>query len=168
MDPGPFAVLIDRHADALVLFARQLCDTPEDVVQEAFLKLAGLAKPPDNPAAWLYRVVRNAAIDASLAAGRRRKHEAEAAAQSTNWFDSTEEIDPGGLDPACVERELGALPVEQREVIVSHLWGGLTFEQIGEALGTSSSSAHRLYVRGLAALKERLGATCRNTSAIPK
>jgi RNA polymerase sigma-70 factor (ECF subfamily) len=168
MDSESFAHLLDRHADALVLFARQLCDAPEDVVQEAFLKLAALARPPENPAAWLFRVVRNGAIDASLAAGRRRKYEAEAAARTTGWFDPAEAVDPGGLDPACVERELGALPVEQREAIVSHLWGGLTFEQIGEALGTSSSSAHRLYARGLAALKERLGATCRNTRTIPK
>ena len=30
---------------------------------------------------------------------------------------------------------LRSLPLEQREVIVAHLWGGLTFEQIGDFVG---------------------------------
>ena len=39
--------------------------------------------------------------------------------------------------------------MEQREVIVAQLWGGLTFEQVGELMGSSSSTAHRLYQAGL-------------------
>lgn len=31
--------LLDEHGAALVLYAQQWCDTPEDVVQEAFLAL---------------------------------------------------------------------------------------------------------------------------------
>ncbi|HVK12333.1 MAG TPA: sigma factor, partial [Gemmataceae bacterium] len=56
MTPRHLADLIDRHGPALVLFARQWCGTPEDVVQDALLKLVSLARPPDDPAAWLYRV----------------------------------------------------------------------------------------------------------------
>ena len=47
------------------------------VVQEAFLKLAS-QRPPEKPAAWLFRVVRNGPR-AALAARRRRRHETEAA-----------------------------------------------------------------------------------------
>jgi len=36
MSPTEFARLIDAHAAPLVLYARQWCDAPEDVVQEAF------------------------------------------------------------------------------------------------------------------------------------
>ena len=54
--------LLDRHAAALELYARQLCDVPEDVVQEALIELAGQPRLPDNAAAWLYRVVRNKAL----------------------------------------------------------------------------------------------------------
>ena len=42
MDSDLLGRLLDQHAAALTLYARQWCDTPEDVVQEAFLKLAGL------------------------------------------------------------------------------------------------------------------------------
>ena len=64
--------------------------------------------------------------------------------------------------------ELRALPIEQREVIVAHLWGGLTFEQIAEVAGCSSSTAHRSYSAGLATLRSRLGESCRTSRPIPK
>ena len=38
MDPDHLGFLIDRYLAALVLFARQWCRAPEDVVQESFLK----------------------------------------------------------------------------------------------------------------------------------
>jgi RNA polymerase sigma-70 factor (ECF subfamily) len=36
----------------------------------------------------------------------------------------------------------------------------LTFEQIGELTGVSSSTAHRRYLAGLSALRERLRVPC--------
>ena len=62
MGPEAFGRLVDEHTGALVLYARQWCSAPEDVVQEALLKLVAQTKAPDHPVAWLYRVVRNAAI----------------------------------------------------------------------------------------------------------
>ena len=64
MGPETLARLVDDHAAALVLYARQWCSAPEDVVQEAFIKLVGQGKPPANPLPWLYRVVRNGALTA--------------------------------------------------------------------------------------------------------
>lgn len=167
MDPELLGRLLDEHAAALVLYARQWCDTPEDVVQEAFLKLAGQRPTPDQPVAWLYRVVRNGSIDAGESDRRRRRHEQEAAAQAPYWFESEPDQGPPGLDPDAVACELSRLPLEEREVIVAHLWGGLTFEQIAEAAGRSSSTAHRLYVRGLTSLRERLGVTWPRSRPIP-
>ena len=57
---------------------------------------------------------------------------------------------------------LQRLPIEQRETLVAHLWGGLTFEQIGELTGVSSSTAHRRYLAGLESLRERLRVSCPN------
>ena len=168
MDSDVLGRLIDRHAAALELYARQWCETPEDVVQEAFLKLAGQGGLPENPAAWLFRVVRNGAINAATAAKRRRRHETEAAAEVKTWFRSdSHATDPDSLDPETASEELQALPLEQREVIVAHLWGGLTFVQIAEVSGMSSSSAHRLYRAGLSTLRERLGVSCPKSRTIP-
>ncbi|WP_169977414.1 RNA polymerase sigma factor [Tautonia rosea] len=159
MEPHQIGRLIDRHADALVLFARQWCDTPEDVVQEAFVALAGQRPTPENPAAWLFRAVRNGAINAAKAARRRRQHESNAALKSPDWFEASPS-DADAIDPEAAEVALRTLPIEQREAIVAHLWGGLTFEQIGAMSGRSSSAAHRLYQSGLKTLRQRLGVPC--------
>lgn len=154
MTPRQIADLVSAHSAALVLFARQWCDTPEDVVQDAFCKL--VVTTPNDPAAWLFRVVRNAAIDAGRSARRRTKRE-HASARPVRWFAETE-VD--GLDAATAIAALEALPPELREVIVARLWGGLTLEQAATAAGCSVSTAHRRFEAGISALRERLGVAC--------
>jgi DNA-directed RNA polymerase specialized sigma24 family protein len=157
MGPEAFSQLVDEHTGALVLYARQWCAAPEDVVQEALLKLVAQKKEPDHPIAWLYRVVRNAAISASRSAKRRQHHETFAASRAPSWFVPCE---GGGLDVGSASAALRELPLEQRESIVAHLWGGLTFEQIGSLTGCSSSTAHRRYLEGLSVLRKKLEKPC--------
>ncbi len=159
MDPEAFANLVAAHGPALALFARQWCGTPEDVVQTAFLKLVRLRTPPDKPVPWLYAVVRNAARDASRSARRRHTYETRAAANAVTWFVPAD--DPTGLDAQQAADALKELPDELREIIVMHLWGGLTFEQIAGVLGSSASTVFRRYATGLARLREQLRAPCR-------
>lgn len=156
MTPRQLADLVAAHAAALALFARQWCDTPEDAVQEAFCKLVTQKAPPDDPAAWLFKVVRNAAIDAGRSARRRTRRE-QSAARPVRWF-AEPEID--GLDADAAVAALEALPPDHREVIVARLWGGLTLDQIAATAGCSVSTAHRRYEAGIQALRERLGVTC--------
>ena len=171
MDSELLGSLIDRYADALALYARQWCDAPEDVVQEAFVKFAAQRTTPLNPAAWLFKAVRNGAINAGISQRRRRQHEAKAAESIPGWFES--DASPrhtDALDPESAQTALAALPVDQREVIVAHIWAGLTFDQIAEVAEISSSTAHRVYQAGLKALRERLGVPCRANPSrqIPK
>jgi RNA polymerase sigma-70 factor (ECF subfamily) len=164
MSPEQLGRLIDAHAAALVLYARQWCASPEDVVQEAFVKLAARASPPDPVLPWMYRVVRNGALSARRAEERRRRHETHAAANRPAWFVSGEE---SGLDTSAVTQALAGLPLEQREIVIARLWGGLTFEQIATLTGQSVSSAHRLYHAGLTSLRERLHVPCPNRTSTP-
>jgi RNA polymerase sigma-70 factor (ECF subfamily) len=157
MDPQRLGQLIDDHAAALALYAAQWCCAPDDVVQEAFLRLAGQGRPPDNAVAWLYRAVRNGALSAARSEQRRRRHESGAAANGPRWLLPSEGT---ALDAAAAAEALQALPLELREPLVAHLWGGLAFERIGELMGVSTSTAHRRYLEGLARLRERLGVSC--------
>jgi len=157
MGPQLLGSLVDEHAAALVLYARQWCAGAEDVVQDAFLKLVCQKPPPAKVLPWLYRVVRNAAVSAARAERRRRRYEAAAAERAPAWFAAVEAT---ALDIAAATQALQGLPIEQREIIVAHLWGGLSFEQIAEVAGCSSSTAHRWYVAGLSALRERLRVPC--------
>src|SRR4051812_11239691 len=119
--PGPELLgrLLNEHAAALALFARQWCSCPEDVVQEAFMRLAAERAVPANPAAWLFTVVRNGAISAGRAESRRRKHEAVAAAGIAPWF-QTDEVE--SIDAQIAANGLSKLALEQREVVVAHVW----------------------------------------------
>jgi RNA polymerase sigma factor (sigma-70 family) len=157
MSPDFLGRLVDEHGPALALYARQWCAVAEDVVQQAFLKLVTLQQPPANVVPWLYRVVRNAAISAARAAQRRQRHETAAAQHHPSWF---QDSDRAELDADAATAALQALPEEQREVITLHLWGGLTFEQIAEVIGGSSSTAHRWYLAGLSELRTRLNDPC--------
>jgi RNA polymerase sigma-70 factor (ECF subfamily) len=148
--------VLDEHGAALVLYARQWCDAPEDVVQEAVLQLMRQPAVPDNLTGWMYRAVRNLALNASRASRRRAQREAEVAGRREPWFTPSED---DRLDAAAATEALAELPVQQRETIVARLWGGLSFEEIGRLTGTPTSSVHRWYHQGLAALRERLGAT---------
>ena len=155
MGPDLLAELVDRHAAALVLYARQWCASPEDVVQTAFLKLVRQKTVPDTVVPWLYRVVRNGAIDAGRSARRRHKYESHAAEIAPQWFLPSD--DPTGLDARTAAAALAALPDDLREIVVAHLWGGLTFEQIAGTVGGSASTAYRRYALGLELLRTALG-----------
>lgn len=153
--PEVLGRLFDEHAAALVLYARQWCDVPEDVVQEAFLKLARQWTTPDRVVAWLYRVVRNGAISASRGTRRRRRREELATAPET-WFAAADEM----IEARDAARLLAELDDDCREVIVARLWGGLTFEEVAALQGCGLATAHRRYKAGLARLHERLEPPC--------
>jgi RNA polymerase sigma factor (sigma-70 family) len=151
--------LFDRHAAALELYARQWCNCPEDVVQEALIKLVERSPRPDDAVAWLYRAVRNGAISALRSNRRRRRHESEAADRRPAWFEPSA---GDSIDARTAAAALESLPIEQREVVVARVWGGLSFEQIGRLAGVSDSAAHRRYEAALSALRTKLRASCLN------
>ena len=155
--PRLLADLLDRLGGPLQLYARQWCTSPEDVVQEALVELAGQCDWPANPAAWLFRVVRNQAISQARAAQVRRKHEEGAAGRARDWFDHRLRVESELTQAA---EALAALPLELREVVVAHYWGGLTFAEIGELTGTSASTAHRRFETAILTLRERMEVPC--------
>jgi RNA polymerase sigma-70 factor (ECF subfamily) len=106
--------------------------------------------------------VRNRAISESRAERRRQAHEGKVAARASLWFTPAE--DPAGLDAQTASHALADLPLDQREIIVAHLWGGLTFEQIADLTGGSAATCWRRYSAGLVALRQRMGAPCPKTS----
>jgi RNA polymerase sigma factor (sigma-70 family) len=156
MTASETAALIAAHAAALTLFARQWCESPEDAVQDAYCKLVRQRVPPNDPHAWLFKVVRTTAIDLGRSTRRRQNREA-AIARPERWFN---EWEVEGLDADAAVAALEALPAELREVIVGRLWGEMTLEQVAEVAGCSITTAHRRYEAGIQALRERLGVTC--------
>ena len=161
MTPTEIARLIDAHSAPLVLYARQWCDAPEDIVQEAFIKLVRQSGLPEDTVAWLYRVVRNGALDYAKMARRRLRRES-AAGRPVRWFVEPE-VD--GLEANTAVAALERLAPERREVIVAHHWGGLSFEQVAAVVGCSASTAFRRYTAGVEDLRKLLGVICPSRSS---
>jgi RNA polymerase sigma-70 factor (ECF subfamily) len=155
--------LFDERAAALVLYARQWSDRPEDIVQDAFVALARQRRLPERVVPWLYRVVRNGAIAAARSDRRRRRREALASDREA-WFASAD----ARIDAAAAAGLLAELDLETREAIVARLWGGLTFEEIARLQHCSLTTTHRRYQAGLARLQEKLECPSRELTSIPK
>lgn len=161
--PAVLGRLFDAHAAGLVLYARQWRDgaEAEDLVQEAFISLARRGRLPEEPAVWLHRVVRNAAVSAHRGDRRRRLRESLASRSEADCcFDSVDDR----IDASDAAALLTTLDGESREVVVARIWGGLTFEQIAAVQGCSTAAAHRRYRAGLARLQQRLERPCPSTT----
>jgi len=48
------------------------------------------------------------------------------------------------------------LPMEQREIVIPRIWGGLTFDEIAALTGDSRTTVHRRYGEALETLREKL------------
>lgn len=152
--------MVAGRAGALALYARQWLDaaSAEDVVQEALAALLTQPKPPTEPVAWMYRAVRNAAIDHVRSAVRRRRREQAVATGRREWF----EADPHALIHAeTAEQALRRLPAQHREIVVLRIWGELGLAQIGQIMHLSVTTVHERYVWALEQMRQTLENPCR-------
>ena len=141
------------HGPALVLFAAAMTgerSRAQDAVHQVFARLLehGDTRRAADVKAYLFASVRNAVLNDA----RARKRDAALEPESA-WFD------PPGRDYSA-ERNLRyalfALPEDQRQVMVLHVWCELTFAQIAEILDISLNTAASRYRYGLAKLREAM------------
>ena len=152
-----WATWLDRHGPALVLLARQWAASradAEDVVQEAFVRFWRSRHRAADPAAYLYACVKRSALDWQRGRTRRtRREEAVARPEGEPLFSGPAEQ---AERRAAIAAALGTLPADQREVLVMKVWGGLSFPQIGDAIGVPANTAASRYRYALAKLREQL------------
>lgn len=161
----PHAVLVREIGPGLTLYARQWCESPEDIVQDAFLQLFCQKESPTNPKAWLFQVVRHSAMNQTRSRSRRRKRERAVCEVRSPWFEY--DLDQA-IDAKAATRALRVLPIESREIVVSRLWGSLSFDEIAELLEISPRTASRRYQAAINQLRSQLGVAAeksRNHSA---
>lgn len=144
--------LYDQHGPALVAYARGFVPdaaAAEDVVHQVFLHLlsAELTKP-DMPVGYVYRAVRNTALNARRSSSRL----APLDPQSSVFRHQ------GGNQEAALalEKALGELPEEQREVMVMRVWSGLTLEEIAASVDAPLNTIASRYRYALEKLRVKL------------
>ena len=120
MEPTVLGRVYRQHAAALLLYARQWGGSAEDIVQDAFVRLARQTPPPEQVLPWLYRVVRNEALAAHRSAARRRQREQKASATEA-WF-SADRGSPGrGRGHAPAHRVAAGAAGSDRRPLVGRL-----------------------------------------------
>ena len=157
LSSSQIADLWNQHAAALQLLARARCSMAEDCVQEAFARLATEDPAPEDAVAWLARVVRNEAISQFRRDQRRRRRENVFAHERGPWLQPADSLKDDFMAADEIQQGLLRLDAESREIIIAHLWTGLSFRQIAEAFETSSSAVHRQYHAALSQLRDQLG-----------
>jgi RNA polymerase sigma-70 factor (ECF subfamily) len=104
-----------------------------------------------TPAAWLFRIARNATLDHFRAHGRREK------LRRTIEQQPMSEEDPAGTAEERIQykallQHVARLPERQRDAI-SLRHSGLSFEEVGVLMTCSEDAAKMLYHRALKALR---------------
>ncbi len=128
------------------------------------MELIRLEVVPHDPIAWLFTTTKRRAMNQSRSQSRRRNRNQRAGESkseaSGTWFgvqlEKQEEAEQ-------LQRHLEQLGPLEREIVVAHVWGELTFAQIAELVKLSSSTAHRHYQTALAKLKQAWAETSGNT-----
>lgn len=152
-----FAMLVRSHMRRAYAVARAICAThedAEDAVQDGFLhayRALERFRPEQAFAAWLNRIVANAALDI----GRRRKvRDSDALPEtlSVPVFDPSERSELRHR----LGTALGVLPDRQRSVLVLHDVEGYTHGEIGSMLGIPEGTARSDLHHARASLRERL------------
>ena len=151
-----FRAIHDRYHERLLAYVRHMLrgtSEAEDVVQDVFMRAYGALRSGEREIAvrpWLYRVAHNRCID----------YVRRAPAPPLQ----PDELIPGGTDPVVVaERredlrrlvaDLHNLPEQQRSALIIRELEGLSYEELGTALGVTVPAIKSLLVRARSGLAE--------------
>jgi RNA polymerase sigma-70 factor (ECF subfamily) len=132
----------------------------EDVVQEAYLRFEDATGNRElaQPVGYLYRIVRNLAVDGSRRLALESRHidgdaaVAEAPANQPSPEDAAVHRD----ELKIVAAALAELPARTRRALEMHRLEGLKLKDIAERLGISITLAHGLIHEALAHCRRRL------------
>ena len=158
--PCSFDELVERYRPELLAYLRRLLGNihdAEDVCQDAFLRAyraVDRLEANSNLRAWLYKVATNTAFTFL----RRRKRASSRAVDmeletiedaSANSWRRTE------LQHSIV-RAVSVLPPKQRAALMQRQFEGLSYEEIGRALGCTAESARANVYQAIKKLRAAL------------
>lgn len=153
-----FEALYQQYAANLLLYINSMLRSraeAEDVLQALFVqvweRLNEGKMEAENPV-WLYKKARYLCLDTIRQRSRRVARE-EAFAQQA-YFEGNG-LEGAGLEAKdLVEKLLLEGVKEQVEVIILKLWGGRTFEEIGDILAIAPNTAASRYRYGLERMRK--------------
>jgi|SRR3954447_25415605 RNA polymerase sigma factor (sigma-70 family) len=136
---------------------------PDDVVGETFVKVVRFIEGFEGDEAafrtWVFAIGRNLVID-DLRKRSRRPVEPVADTQLLQAAPRGDVEDDAirDLATAHVEEVLADLSIDQRDVLLLRILGGLTIAEIALVLGKKEGAVKMLQARGLAAIRRQISA----------
>lgn len=158
-DRPPFEDLYRSYMGRIYAYVRAQVTTSadaEDITAQVFMNAyqaySRFEARNTTPAAWLFRIARNATLDHFRGHGRRER------LRRTIEHQPVAEADPAGEAEERIQYRallgfVAQLPERQRDAI-SLRHSGLTFEEVGVLMACSEDAAKMLYHRALKALRE--------------
>ena len=145
--------LYRQYGGPLLLFAISVCgesSRAQDAVHQVFLKLmeTDSLKNVIDTKAYLFASVRNVLLNDRKSRQRNVPIEPERL-----WFEPPDRDHAAELN---LRRALQSLPDDQRQVVVLHVWGELTFAQVAEVLSVSGNTVASRYRYALTKLREAM------------
>ncbi len=158
------------HRTALVDYAMPIVGDrarAEDVVQEAFIRFApGGPKPQatiDHPLGYLYRIVRNLAVDCRRRVARDRAlagQNLEVAAIAVPDERADPEVEAAAREEVrLLIAAMDELPERTRLALEMRRLEGAKLREIAERLGVSITVAHQIVAEGIAHCRRRVRPT---------
>ncbi len=142
--------LYQQHGPALLAYATSLLPDrgmAEDVLHQVFLGLLGKSELPEEARPYLFRAVRNRALNA------RRNSTRVTPLDDRQWLVKPQGMMEAGLE---VERALRELPPEQREVVIMRIWGEMTLAEVARILDVPANTVASRYRYALEKLRTAL------------
>lgn len=144
--------LYERHGPALVAYACSFLPdvaAAEDAVHGVFLRLLrSEIETPQSPVSYIYRAVRNTALNA-----RRSSIRENPLTENGMLFAHQS----GNREAAlALQKLLSELPQEQCEAVVMRIWSGMTLEEIAVSTEVSLNTVASRYRYALEKLRERM------------
>lgn len=147
-----FTKVYDMLAKPVFVIAYRITQSreqAEDLTQDLFLKL--FQTPPDesvrNPRAWIFRMIRNLAIDTT----RKPVH-----TELPETLPDPEDHAGRVLMQTALEQAMAALDAQERETVTLHINAELTFQEIAHLTSRSLPAVYRCYRRALKKLRAAL------------
>lgn len=154
--PSDTTALFIEHRGSLVDYAARIVGSraqAEDVVQEAWFRLSRVPEGPvHEPLGYLYRLVRNLAIDTRRKLTREvaRSVAASSAAMLADETPSPEQSVAGRDELRLVLEALAALPERTRIAVRMNRIEGRKLQEVADHLDLSVSRTFKLIVEGVA------------------
>ena len=152
IDAEQLAEWIDSWQDQLFRYAFFRIgskEDAEDVVQDAFLKIAATSTNVANPKAYLFRIVGNGCVDAMRQKAKFTPIEERMTFPShSNEAEEQEEFER-------INRLLSHLPEAQSEVIRLHIHASLKFTEIAEMLEQPVTTIKSRFTSGIEKLRQK-------------